>query len=218
MEGRTLELKVGIFVVIAFVLLFIIVFSIGDFTLIESGYRIKTVFGFVNGIAESAPVRLAGVDVGQVEKINVFYDTEENKTKVMLVAWISRGVKIEKNATPSINTLGILGEKYLEISPGTEDAGFLSDGDMISGEDPISMEALTKKMNELVGSASVVVERLKKGEGTVGKLLVEEKIYNDLEGFVADIKAHPWKLLHKEKEKSAPAEQDKGKSKRNFSR
>lgn len=209
MNGRILELKVGIFIFIAVIVLFIIVFSIGDIFIFEKTYRINVIFGFANGLAESAPVRLAGVDVGEVEKIEVFYDEEGGKTKVLLYARIAQNKKIEKDAQASINTLGLLGEKYLEISPGTAEAGFLTDGDTIMGRDPIAVEALTRDMRRLVDSATVIVDRLKDGEGTVGKLLVEEKIYNDLEALVEDIKVHPWKLLHKVREKKREKEDTK---------
>ena len=214
MEGRTLELKVGIFISIAFMLLFIIVFSIGDVVFFEKGYRIKATFGFANGIAESAPVRLAGVHIGDIDKIDIFYDEEAQKTKVVLNAKITKKVKIEKDAMARINTLGLLGEKYLEITPGTRTVGFLEEGGVLIGEDPVYVEALTKDMKYLVDSASVIMQRLRDGEGTVGKLLVEEKIYHDLEAFVADIRAHPWKLLHKTKEKKPGKEEDSKSKKR----
>jgi len=198
---KTLEMKVGIFIVVAFIILFFIAFSIGDLSIFEKGYTIRVSFGFANGIAESAPVRLAGVDVGEIDDIEIYYDETAGKTKVVLYAHISEDVKIEKDAIARINTLGLLGEKYLEVSPGSRRAGFLDGGSLLVGDDPICLEALTKDMRGLVDSATVIMDRLKDGEGTVGKLLVEEKIYNDLESFVADIKAHPWKLLHKGREK-----------------
>ena len=214
MEGRTLELKVGIFISIAFMLLFIIVFSIGDVVLFEKSYSIKATFGFANGIAESAPVRLAGVHIGDIDKIDIFYDEEAQETKVVLNAKVTKKVKIEKDALARINTLGLLGEKYLEITPGTRTVGFLEDGGVLVGEDPVYVEALTKDMKYLVDSAGVIMQRLRDGEGTVGKLLVEEKIYHDLEAFVADIRAHPWKLLHKTKEKKPGKEEDSKSKKR----
>jgi len=214
MNGKTLEVKVGIFIFIAILILFIIIFSIGDFYIFEDSYTIQTTFGFVNGIAESSPVRLAGVDVGELEKIEVFYDEEAKKTKVKLHAKIDNTVKIEKDAVASINTLGLLGEKYLEISPGDAEMGFVEDGGAIAGKDPMSMEALKEDMRKLVDSATLIVDRLKRGEGTVGKLLVEEKIYNDLEEFVSDIKAHPWKLLHKTREKKPDSRKRKKRSRR----
>lgn len=210
------EIKVGIFVFIGILIMFIIVFSIGEFYVLKPVYRIKVLFGFTNGIAMGAPVRLAGVEVGEIEDIKVFYDEQQQRTKVVLLAKLKKEARVEKNASFKINTLGLLGEKYLEVTPGTVDAGFVKDEEVIVGTDPIPMEEVTKTMKEIsdtaksiTESANVVLERLEKGEGTVGKLLVEEDVYNDLKAtaqnlkeFSEDIKAHPWRLLVKEKEKT----------------
>lgn len=197
-EDRNFELKVGLFVAIGLIIFFIIIFSIGDVRLVKNGYRLCATFNFVNGLAESAPVRLAGVNIGHVEKIYIQRDESEKRTKVNVSLWInSENIKIENNARATINTLGLLGEKYLEIFPGTFETGFVKSGDRLIGQDPVVMETLTNTMNKLAESANIVMTNLAEGKGTVGKLLTEEKIYNDLEAFVADIKAHPWKLFIK---------------------
>jgi len=198
LESKAFELKVGIFIAIGILIFFIVVFSIGDVTFIRSGYRIEVIFNFANGITESAPVRLAGVNIGQIDKIDLFFDPDEKKTKVKVFAWVnSNDIRIERDSMAVINTLGLLGEKYLEIFPGTTTGDFLKNGERIIGHDPVPTELIAEKINDLADSAGVVINRLRDGEGTVGKLLVEEKIYNDLEAFVADLKKHPWKLLHK---------------------
>ena len=116
MEGmKTFELKVGIFVLIGAVILFLIVFSVGDINLIKSGYHINVIFSFAAGIGPSAPVRLAGVGIGEVEGIHLFYDEKEKRTKAVLSAWIQQDTRIEEDATATVNTLGLLGEKYLEL-------------------------------------------------------------------------------------------------------
>lgn len=196
---RTFELKVGIFMLIGVAVLFIIVFSIGDINLSKTGYKIKVIFNFASGIGPTAPVRLAGVGVGQVQGIHIIYDEKEKRTKAELTAWVNDGAKIEEDSVVTINTLGLLGEKYLEIFPGTMGKPLLKNDDTIIGKDPVAMEKVTENLANLSDSIKVIVERLKNGEGTVGKLLTEDKIYSDLEAFVADIKAHPWKLLNKPK-------------------
>ena len=197
-QNNALELKVGIFIAVGILIFFIIVFSIGDVNFIRTGYHLNVLFNFVNGIRQGAPVRLAGVNVGEIEKIDVFFDKDEKKTKVKILVRIDkRGTKIERDSTVIINTLGLLGEKYMEILPGTAVDDFLKNRELIVGEDPIATQVLTEKVAELAESFNVVMKRLKEGKGTVGKLLTEEKIYDDLEAFVADIKKHPWKLLHK---------------------
>ncbi|MDP3804562.1 MAG: MlaD family protein, partial [Candidatus Omnitrophota bacterium] len=118
MEGtRTFELKVGVFILIGIAILFLIVFSIGDINLSKTGYKIKILFGFAAGIGPSAPVRLAGVGVGQVQTIRIIRDEKAKTTKAEITAWINDDASIEKDAVVTINTLGLLGEKYLEIFP-----------------------------------------------------------------------------------------------------
>lgn len=201
---RTFELKVGIFILIGVAILFLIVFSIGDINLSKSGYTIKVLFNFASGIGPSAPVRLAGVGVGQVRGVRVLYDEAGKQTKAELTAFIQEGTKIEEDATVTINTLGLLGEKYIEILPGTTGKSILKNNDTIAGKDPVAMEKVTENLASLSESVRAIVERLKKGEGTIGKLLTEDAVYDDVKAmtgnfreFSEDIKKHPWKLLNK---------------------
>jgi len=198
MDGEKLfELKVGIFIMIGIAILFIIVFSIGDINLVKKGYHIKVDFNFVDGIGGSAPVRVAGVGVGQIDGLKLYYDEKDKKTKAQLNAWIREGVKVEEDAVATVNTLGFMGEKYLEIFPGTAGKPFLKNGDILVGKDPTAVNKVYENISNLTDSVKIIVNRLKNGEGTIGKLLTEEKIYNDLEAFVEDIKKNPWKLLNK---------------------
>ena len=216
------ELKVGIFVFIGIIVLFIFVFSIGEFYIMRPIYRFSVLFGFANGIEVGSPVRLAGVEMGEVENINVYYDENYSKTIVKLGVNLRENTRIEKNATCRINTLGLLGEKYLEITPGTPDTGFVKDGDTLIGHDPIPVEEVTKTVKELADtakslteSANVILSRLEQGEGTIGKFLVKDDVYNNIEAFTEDIKKHPWKLLYRAKEKTSDKAVSEG-PKKNF--
>lgn len=203
---KAFELKVGAFILIGIAILFVIVFSIGDINLSRTGYRIKVMFSFANGMGGTAPVRLAGVGVGQAQGIRVVYDPKEKRTKAELTVWVNDSAKIEKDAKFTINTLGLLGEKYLEIYPGTSGAPFLENGDTVIGQDPVPMEKITENLARLSDSVAVIVERLRRGEGAIGKLLTEDAVYNDVKAmtgnfkeFSEDIKRHPWKLLSRPK-------------------
>jgi len=197
MDGtKIFELKVGIFIMIGIAILFIIVFSIGDINLVKRGYHIKIDFNFVDGIGGSAPVRLAGVGVGQIDGLKIYYNEKEKRSKAQLNAWIKENIKIDEEAVATINTLGFMGEKYLEIFPGTS-SKFLKEGDLLVGKDPASVNKIFEKLGSLTDSVNVVVTRLKNGEGTVGKLLTDDAVYKNLEAFTEDIKNNPWKLLNK---------------------
>lgn len=205
-DMRAFEFKVGIFIMIGVAILFLIVFSIGDINISKSGYHIKVRFSFASGVGPASPIRLAGVGVGRVEGIHLVYDEKGQKTAAEVSAWIQQDAKIEEDATVTINTLGLLGEKYLEIVPGTPGAKILKNNDMITGKDPVPMEKVTENLASLSDSVKSIVDRLKSGEGTIGKLLTKDDIYNNLEEttknfseFSSDIRKHPWKLLNKPK-------------------
>ena len=195
---RTMEVKVGIFIIIGFLILIIIIFSLGETYFFSPGYRIKVLFNFANGLAMNAPVRLAGVEVGEIENIRIYRDEEEKRTKIEITALIKKNTEIEKDAEAVINTLGLLGEKYLEIFPGTS-GETLKDGEVLIGKDPISIENMTADLKEIMESAKVIMTRLEKGEGTIGRFLTDESIYDNLEAFTEDIKRNPWKLMNKPK-------------------
>ncbi len=198
-ETKTFELKVGVFILLGIAILFIIVFSIGDIYFAKPGYHIKVRFNFASGIGPSAPVRFAGVGVGQVEGIQIIYDEKEKRSKAELYAWIQENAKIEEDADITINTLGLLGEKYLEVFPGTPGKKFLTDNALVIGRDPLPMEKITDNLAKLTTSVTTIVQKLERGEGTFGKFLNDESVYENIEAFTEDIKKHPWKLLSKPK-------------------
>ncbi|MBL7070791.1 MAG: MCE family protein [Candidatus Omnitrophica bacterium] len=200
MKVISFEVKVGIFILIGFILLFIMIFSIGEVYLFKPGYHVKVTFNFANGIAMNAPVRLAGIEVGEVEDIRIYYDTNEERTKVELSAWIKRDISIEEDANAVINTLGLLGEKYLEIFPG-KSKRFLTSDSVLVGIDPVSTENMTMELKKLLDTLIDVAEGIKRGEGTVGRLFTDDSLYQNLEEFTADIKKNPWKLMHRSKDK-----------------
>lgn len=212
-KTRSLELKVGIFVFIGLVILTYFVLMIGDFKLMKRGYHIKTVFGFANGIKVGAPLRLAGVDVGEVKEIKLSHE-KEGKTIVFLTAWVENEVKIPKDSRAWVNTLGLLGEKYLEVIPGADYQNILKENDILLGEDPTSVQEVTDLVKDIslqakdtltslqstLASAEVLLKDIHEGRGTVGKFFTDDRLYTDLEEMFADLKKHPWKLLYRPKE------------------
>jgi len=200
--GKTqLELKVGIFVFIGLVILAVFVLLIGNFQTWTSGYRLNFIFSFVNGVKLGAPVRFAGVDVGQVEEIRFIMTPPGNKTKVQILCWLNNTVKIPADSTAWVNTLGLLGEKYIEIMPGQDYKNPLAENQALVGEDPIPMHEVAVLARRIAGDIDDNLVRIKNKEGTIGKLLYDDTIYKELEALVVDIRKHPWKLFIKGKEK-----------------
>ena len=144
-----LEIKVGIFAFVGLVVLTLAVFSISDVYFLSPGYSIKIYFTFASGIDVGAPVRVAGIEAGEVKAINVVYDPEQNKTRVELSVWVNRGVNIPQDSKAFVSVLGLIGETYLEIIPGDDYAKVLKNGDMLLGRDPLSQDTLVETVHKV---------------------------------------------------------------------
>jgi len=200
--GKTkLEMKVGIFVFISFVILVVFILSIGGFKTWASGYKINVNFNFVNGVKIGAPVRFAGVDVGVVKKLIISYIPEEKKTNIQVNIWVRNGVNIPVDSTVWVNTLGLLGEKYIEIMPGQNYADLLKDEASLTGVDPQPLHLLFKSAQSILGNLDDGIAKIRNQEGTVGKLIYDDTIYKELEALITDVRKNPWKLFFKTKEK-----------------
>jgi phospholipid/cholesterol/gamma-HCH transport system substrate-binding protein len=208
-KSKSLELKVGIFVFFGLVILTWFVLWIGDFKIIKHGYHVRVSFGFSNGIKVGAPLRLAGVDVGEVKEIKLTHDAS-GKTIIYLTTWLDSNTQIPRDSRAWVNTLGLLGEKYLEIIPGKDYKNVMKEDDCLVGEDPTSVQEVTDLAKDVALQAKDTLSSLQsvltnvdgvlEGKGTIGKFLTDDTLYTDLEEMFADLKKHPWKLLYRPKE------------------
>lgn len=200
--GKTrLELKVGVFVLIGMIILAVFVLSIGGIKTWSSHYKVNFVFNFVNGVKLGAPVRFAGVDVGEVKDIKFQFEPREAKTKVHLICSVRKELKVPVDSTVWVNTLGLLGEKYIEIIPGDNYNMCLTKDDELTGVDPIATHEIVRLAKGIAENIDESIAKIKNKEGTLGKLLYDDVIYQELEALIVDIRKHPWKLFWKGKEK-----------------
>lgn len=200
--GQTkLELKVGIFVFVGLLVLTYLVLSIGDFKTLSLGYEINFIFNFANGVKIGAPVRFAGVDVGEVKEISFILFSDDAKTKVRIAGSISQAIKIPADSEVWVNTLGLLGEKYIEIMPGKDYNNILAPEQSLIGVDPIPMQEISVLAKNIAQHLDESILGIRNKEGTVGKLLYDDSLYKELEALITDVRKHPWKLFWKTKEK-----------------
>ena len=157
MAGK--EVKWGIFVASGVIVLFAIFLLFGEFKFFSKGYNIFVSFNFTNGLEENAPVRLAGVNVGTVDDVQMVYD-QKGTLHVMVRLWIREDIRLREDSRFYINTLGLLGEKYVEISPGTISEPMLPDNSTVAGIDPMSTEELFVKGNEIANNLDQIMSQL----------------------------------------------------------
>lgn len=196
-----LELKVGIFVFIGLGILTAFILSMNDFKNIASGYEVHFIFNFANGVKIGAPVRFAGVDVGEIKEINFVTLPDDPKPKVRIIGSVKKEIKVPADSTVWVNTLGLLGEKYIEIMPGKDSSNILFAKQALVGVDPIPMQEVSVLAKDIATHLDESIKKIINKEGTIGKLLYDDTIYKDLEALVTDVRKHPWKLFIKTKEK-----------------
>lgn len=208
----TNEVKTGIMVIVCIVILSGLTVMAGSFSVFQQRYKLKSVFGNIAGIQKDASVRLGGVEVGKVEKINIVY-TEEGETKVSITLDLDSSAKLREGATASISTLGLMGETYIALSPGDKGAPFIKAGSILSGKDPMdvnaiieeatsTMEVAKKTMNnisELTKDLDAAVNGNRDNIDEIMKNL--RRTTENFEEFSDDIKRNPWKLLVKGSDK-----------------
>jgi len=139
------ELKVGAVVLSAVVVLGVFVLKIEDRTLFGTTtetYDVRVRFDTIAGLASDAPVHLAGVRVGRVRSITL---TDEGQAEVLV--GINSDVVLRQDATASVASLGVLGEKYLELTAGTPGSAVVTAGGLIRPGPAVSIDQMVAVMN-----------------------------------------------------------------------
>ena len=142
MNSRTLEMSVGTFLIVGLLCLSYLALRLGDIGWFKpETYDLLARFTSVSGLKQGAFVEIAGVRVGQVSVIEL--DPEEYLAVVTLE--VDVGVVIQDDAIASIRTQGIIGDKFVKITPGGS-PDLLEDGmEIVETEPAISLEELISK-------------------------------------------------------------------------
>jgi len=148
MEYRRNEIRAGVFLLLSFVILTVMIFAVSDIqSLFKKKKEIKVLFQFSDGIEKNAPVRLSGIKVGKVTDIRV---APERGDKIELTLSVFSDTVIRRDTKASIKTLGLVGGKYVELTGGSPQSPLLEQGGVIIGEESFKMEDLTKTALDVV--------------------------------------------------------------------
>jgi phospholipid/cholesterol/gamma-HCH transport system substrate-binding protein len=180
MEKKALswtELRVGLVVIASLVILAVTILYIGS----TGGspwaptYHVKALMSDVNGLKEGAPVRVGGVEVGTVTKVDFAKDASG---MVEVEMRLDRRVKprITTQSTVTLGALGLLGEKAVDITPSSKGVA-IEDGGLLAGvaEDPF--KGLLSDASDSTTHLKKILSRMDAGEGTIGKALRDEELY-----------------------------------------
>jgi len=158
------ETKVGIFIIIAIGIFIYLSVNIGALRLDTAQYNIyKTYFDDTGGLDVKAPIKIAGVDVGWVDSIELLSDG-----KAEIVMRINKNIRLAKNAYAVIGQEGLIGTKTLEIEPGDPQTGTLLPGSVLSipGRAPASVSDLLDQFRDIASSVQDIAYSFKNVFGT----------------------------------------------------
>jgi phospholipid/cholesterol/gamma-HCH transport system substrate-binding protein len=136
-KPATSEILVGGFVLVGVACLAVLSINLGQVEIVgRRGYHVTATFTSTGGLKEGSSVEIAGVDVGRVTGIGL------RDNRAVLDLSIDPQVKLQDDAIASIRTRGLIGDKYVAISPGGSDRLIAPGGRLRETEDPIDLEQL----------------------------------------------------------------------------
>jgi phospholipid/cholesterol/gamma-HCH transport system substrate-binding protein len=186
--------RLGVFIFGTLAILVAGIFLIGNKRfLFASTYRLKAGFKNVAGLNNGAEVRVGGIHKGTVKQIQLPHQPDGEMTVVMDLESSTRDV-IKQDSIAAIQTEGLLGNKYVEISFGSGDAPKVADGATIGSMPPQDISDVIKKTNEILDTTKLTMgnmqesmdnlkaisSKINQGEGTIGALINDRKMYDQL--------------------------------------
>lgn len=140
MERSKVNIAVGVFVVLGMLALGYLSIKLGRVAILSAGgYLVVADFPSVGGLRSGASVEIAGVEVGRVESIGL----ADYQARVVLR--MNSDVKLQDDAIASIKTKGLIGEKFIRISPGASEKVIPPNGRIREVEAPVDLEELISK-------------------------------------------------------------------------
>jgi phospholipid/cholesterol/gamma-HCH transport system substrate-binding protein len=190
------QLKVGLTVLVSSITLAVLIFLMsgtgGWFT---PKLVIRSYFDNAGGLRVGAPVRLNGVDIGNVTKIRVVSSADRKQTPVEVTMKVSTTYKenLRKDSVTSLSTAGVLGETYIDIDSSQASKPEAVDGDELPIRDHPDIQDVVRASQGTLQNLDALLKRtdriigfIESGQGSVGKLIYDATLYNRLASTVSE--------------------------------
>ncbi|MFC4480308.1 MlaD family protein [Flavobacterium chungangensis] len=184
--------KLGMFVTIGLLLFIMAVYFIGkQQNLFGSTFHISSQFKTVSGLEVGNNVRFSGINVGTVEQIQL-----KNDSTVRVVLVMKEEVRkfIKTDATASIGSDGLMGDKVLTISPGAKSQKEIEDNGQIASVDGIEMHDIMKSVKKSVDNIGVISDEIaifshsmNNGNGALARLVKDDKMANSVSNTLSNL-------------------------------
>lgn len=187
------KIRLGIFVSIGFALLIACIYLIGERQqLFSNTFQVSGIFKNISGLQIGNNVRFSGINVGIVDNIEQLTDTT---VKVDMMINDDTRKFMKKNAKAIIGSDGLMGNKIVIITPGTNGQKTLADNDVIATEQPVTMDDILIKLKvtgdnaaTITSDLAIVMTNIREGKGTIGKLLMDTSMAKEVDQALTNIK------------------------------
>jgi len=184
--------KLGIFVILGLVLFVSTIYFVGkQKNIFGNTFHLKALFKTVSGLKVGNNVRFSGINIGNVNEVELLTDTS---VMVDLVIRKKYQEFIKKDARASIGSDGLMGDKVLTISPGISDKSPVNNGDIILTKNAIEMEDVMLSAKTSVDNAGIITAQLAEfttkmntGNGALSKLISDKKFSNSLQSTLVNL-------------------------------
>ena len=139
---NSLETRLGLFVALAFLSVFVIIETIGGFDMFKSYTTLRAQFAGIQELKEGDPVKMAGVPVGRVSKLHIV------NGKVEVIMKLDKTAPVKTDSEAIVKFAGLLGVNYVSISFGSENAPLQADGSLVTTREQPDLNSLMSKLDE----------------------------------------------------------------------
>jgi phospholipid/cholesterol/gamma-HCH transport system substrate-binding protein len=195
MDTHTQKFKVrlGLFIAGGLMLFVIAIFIIGkQKNLFNPVFKLTTTFNNVSGLEIGSNIRFSGIIVGTVDNIAIINDSTV-RVDMLILKNVQQFIKVDCEA--GIGTSGIIGDRTLIITQGSEDAPLAKDGQHIGSKEPVETDAIMASLQVTAGNVEIISQQLAEimlninsGNGTLGRLIMDTTIAQNFNQTMVNLK------------------------------
>jgi phospholipid/cholesterol/gamma-HCH transport system substrate-binding protein len=195
MDTRTQKFKIrlGLFIAGGIVLFVIAIFLIGkQKNLFNPVFKLTTNFYNVSGLQVGSNIRFSGINVGTVDNIDIINDSTV-RVEMLIKKSVQQFIKADCEA--GIGSAGIIGDRILIITQGSDNAPLAKVGQQIASKEPVETDAIMASLQETANNAAIITDQLAEimikvnsGQGTLGKLIQDSTIASNINQTIVNLR------------------------------
>lgn len=190
------QLRVGLTVIVASITLMVLIFLMtGTGGWLTHKITLRSYFDNAQGLRVGAPVRLAGVDIGNVTSIRIVPGRVADPVEVLMKVNTQYAFDLHKDSSTIMSTAGILGETFIDIDSSTAKGPPVANGDTLAARDQPDIQDVVRasqgtlqNMDSLIRRLDRIIAFIESGKGSIGKVIYDPGLYDRLNSTVAEFK------------------------------